>query len=52
MSEKNSEQNTEAQNTADETQVTDEGLESVSGGIDTGGCIPPFIPLGPDILIS
>jgi hypothetical protein len=39
-----SEKNNETQNTTGETQLTDEGLESVSGGIDTGGCTEPFIP--------
>jgi hypothetical protein len=40
-----SEKNSETQNTAkDETQVSDDSLESVSGGI-IEDCFPPFEPV-------
>jgi len=47
-----SEQKPETQNTNDETQLTDEGLESVSGGVTGGGCIPTFPPTFPEPIID
>jgi len=48
-----SDRNTEAQNATDETQLDDEGLESVSGGVTEGGCIKPtFPPTRPEPIID
>ncbi|HEX8691474.1 MAG TPA: hypothetical protein VF746_03470 [Longimicrobium sp.] len=43
-----SEKNPETQNTTEATELTDESVEQVSGGIIDGGCIGPFPPTFPE----